>query len=340
MSKTVLPRKKKGIIVIIFVLLAVIGAMYMCQSDRGISPAEPVSLILDTDFSSDVDDVGAVALLHGLANQGRARILAMLVSSGDPWSVPCLAAINAWFGRPEIPVGAVRGEYVRDESKYTRIIADEFTLGNSGKGQAPDAVQVYRKILSGQPDHSVTLVSVGYLTNLRNLLQSQPDSNSPMSGRELVRAKVVRLVCMGGEYPSGREWNFYRDSQAAAFVVDSWPGSIVFCGFELGRNIMTGSVLRDTGQPNPIRRAYELYNSLTDRPSWDQVTVFYAVETANEKKSQFWLRFFGQNKVQPDGSNIWLNKQRGRIDHAYLVQQSSDSELETRLGRLMRATPQ
>ena len=50
-------------------------------------------LILDTDLSSDVDDVGAVALLHGLADQGKVQILAMQISSGDPWSVPCLDAL-------------------------------------------------------------------------------------------------------------------------------------------------------------------------------------------------------------------------------------------------------
>lgn len=183
-------------------------------------------LILDTDLSSDVDDVGAVALLHGLADQGKVEILAMQVSSGDPWSVPCLDALNTWFGRPDIPIGMVKGKAVRHESKYTRIISEGFPH-NSGTSEdaldAPDAVEIYRRILHEQPDQTVTLVTIGYLTNLANLLQSEADEISPLNGVELVRQKVQRLVCMGGEYPSGREWNFYQDSAAAASVVEQWP---------------------------------------------------------------------------------------------------------------------
>ncbi|MCI5126449.1 MAG: hypothetical protein D3925_18710, partial [Candidatus Electrothrix sp. AR5] len=136
-------------------------------------------LILDTDLSSDVDDVGAVALLHGLADQGKVQILAMQISSGDPWSVPCLDALNTWFGRPDIPIGMVKGKAVRHESKYTRAIAEEFPnksrVGVDGYVDTPDAVALYRRILHEQPDHAVTLVTIGYLTNLANLLQSKTD---------------------------------------------------------------------------------------------------------------------------------------------------------------------
>ena len=34
----------------------------------------------------------------------------------------------------------------------------------------PEAVEVYRRVLAAQPDHSVTIVTVGYLTNLAHLL--------------------------------------------------------------------------------------------------------------------------------------------------------------------------
>ena len=40
---------------------------------------------------------------------------------------------------------------------------------------APDATDVYRRVLSAQPDGSVTVCTVGFLTNLRRLLQSPPD---------------------------------------------------------------------------------------------------------------------------------------------------------------------
>ncbi|MCI5129067.1 MAG: hypothetical protein D3907_11335, partial [Candidatus Electrothrix sp. AUS3] len=162
------------------------------------SSEEVPRLILDTDISSDVDDVGAVAVLHSLANQGRVQILAMQVSSGDPWSVPCLDALNTWFDEPDIPVGMVKGKAVQHQSKYTRIIAEEFPHDSDTGEKAPDAVTLYRRILAEQPDQSVTLVTIGYLTNLENLLRSKADEISPLDGIKLVRQKVQRLVCMGG----------------------------------------------------------------------------------------------------------------------------------------------
>jgi purine nucleosidase len=299
----------------------------------GPSSAEPPLVILDTDISSDADDVGAVAVLHNLANQGKINVLAMMVSSGDRWSVPCLQALNAWFGRPEIPIGKAQDGIVGDESSYARAVAEKFTSSTSTT--VPDAVQLYRRVLAAQADSSVTLVSIGYLTNLHHLLQSKPDAVSPLNGAALVRQKVKRLVCMGGQYPSGREWNFYQDAKAAMDVISHWPVPIVFVGFEIGKDIMTGATLRNLPAPNPLRRSYELHNKLAGRPSWDQLAVYYAVMTANGEQSDWWAKVHGSNSVREDGSNSWLNQQQSKIDHAYLVQRGESATITATIEQLM-----
>ncbi|MCI5160258.1 MAG: nucleoside hydrolase [Candidatus Electrothrix sp. AUS1_2] len=319
-------------------LCAVFACREQNEAPQGELLKEIPRLILDTDLSSDVDDVGAVALLHGLANQGKVRILAMQISSGDPWSVPCLAALNTWFGRPDIPIGMVKGKAVQHESKYTRAIAEEFPHKGKSGSEAPDAVMLYRRILAEQPDHTVTLVTIGYLTNLANLLRSEGDEISPLNGMDLVRQKIQRLVCMGGQYPSGREWNFYQDTAASAYVVEHWPTPIVFSGFEIGKDVLTGAALQGMPQPNPVRRSYELYNGLTDRPSWDQVAVYYAVTTAataDEGETGLWSKNSGRNVVRPDGSNYWLNKRDQAADHAYLVQHAETAHIAELLEQLM-----
>jgi len=47
--------------------------------------ARPVKTIFDTDMELDVDDVGALAMLHGFANRGDAEILATIGSSLNTW---------------------------------------------------------------------------------------------------------------------------------------------------------------------------------------------------------------------------------------------------------------
>ena len=279
---------------------------------------QAVRLIFDTDIESDVDDVGAVAVLHALANRNETEILAMMISSSNPWSASCLDALNTYYGRPDIPIGCVKKNGIEKGSKYTEIIAKEYPHDLKSIDKAPGAVKLYRKILSSQPDNSVTIVNVGYLTNLKNLLDSEPDEFSSFGGSALVQKKVRVLVCMGGVYPKGREWNFYQDAVASKAVVSSWPTPIIYCGHEIGVAIKTGSGLRDMPRNNPVRRSYELYNNLSDRESWDQTAVLYAVRGLNGQLKDVWdVVTTGSNHVNPDGSNIWQELPDNQ--HAFLA---------------------
>jgi len=295
--------------------------------------AHPKPVILDTDISSDVDDVGAVSLLHALADKGDINILAVMVSSGDPWSAPCLDALNTYLGRPDIPIGTVRGTSVVHQSKYTRGVADEFRHDIGLSADSEDAVSLYRRILASSPDHSVVIVSIGYLTNLNNLMRSSSDSISELDGRALVTKKVKKLICMGGKYPSGREWNFYQDAPAARNVVEHWPAPIVFIGFETGVTVLTGSGLKKTPVQNPVRRSYELYNDLTDRPSWDQLAVLYAAKLGHENFAQHWESVTGQNNVSEDGSNRWID--RANWHHSYIRLKQSPEIFASMIEKLM-----
>ena len=68
---------------------------------------------------------------------------------------------------------------------------------------ATGAIEVYRQALAPLKDGSVVIVSVGDLTNIRNLLRSGPDPHSSLAGPDLVRRKVARWgLCMGGRYPA------------------------------------------------------------------------------------------------------------------------------------------
>ena len=49
------------------------------------SPERGVRVILDTDLGIDVDDAGALAVLHALADRGEARILATVANVNDPY---------------------------------------------------------------------------------------------------------------------------------------------------------------------------------------------------------------------------------------------------------------
>ena len=288
-------------------------------------------IILDTDISSDADDVGAMAVLHTLSREESIEILAIMVSSSDPWSPQAVYAINKYFGKPEIPIGVVPQDGVSHKSSYSRALAEiEPALLFSGRS----SFDLYRKILSNQPDKSVTIVTIGYLTNLHDLLISEADQYSPLSGLELVDQKARLLVTMGGDYPQGKEWNFIQDPEASKRAVENWPTKIIFVGYTLGLNILTGQTLQKAEESCPIRLAYQLHNNFSGRPSWDQLAVLYALLTDRKRDELFTVSTPGQNTIQADGSNVWNEKLDGV--HHVLGLRADPEQVAERIENLMR----
>jgi inosine-uridine nucleoside N-ribohydrolase len=300
-----------------------------------------VRIIFDTDMDTDCDDAGALAILHSLADRGEAEILGTLVSSHYPYSVPCVAAINAYYGRPDLPVGSPKGAGADTNrgSAYARQIAEAFPSAYRSNEDAPDAALVYRQLLSTEEDNSVVIVTVGYVTNLRDLLATTADSSSPLSGLELVRRKVKRWVCMGGRYPAHLDPNVYGnfkpDPVSAVEAAQHWPGEIVFTG--LGDDILTGKTLRQTPENNPVRQAYELYlREKPARPSWDPIAVLYAVQP----DEPFWrVEDDGYNHIFPNGTNEWRQTPDDPRHKLLQLQSGTEGVVQATLEELMARSP-
>ena len=153
---------------------------------------KPVPIIFDTDIAPDYDDVGAMALLHAFADKGEATILATISCNAFETTVPTISVLNTYFNRPEIPVGVVKNNFPNKDCKqlWAQAIIAKYPHSLKSNDEAMDAVKLYRNILSKQPDKSVTIVSVGFFTNLAGLLSSDADEYSTLNGKELIKQKV------------------------------------------------------------------------------------------------------------------------------------------------------
>ncbi len=288
---------------------SVIISVFLCWSLFALSAAAraegraPVPIILDTDLAYDVDDAGAVAVAHALADRGEAKLLATAISQPEPpESALCLNAMNVYFGRGDLPVG-MAGEGVRTVSRYAAAVARAFPCTIDSPEDVPGTVDVYRRVLAGQPDSSVVMISVGYVTNFANLLRSEPDEYSDLDGRELVERKVRKWVCMGGPH------NLGNDVDASVYAVGNWPTPIVFSPSEIGPHIRTGRRLRMLPEDNPIRLAYRRWNNLRSHSSWDQAAVLYAVRGIDDgPASDYWELARGRKTV---------SKRNGRLRRSW-----------------------
>lgn len=293
----------------------------------------PLKIILDTDMDSDVDDVGALAMLHTLADHQVVEILGITVTSDDQYAVSCTDAINHYFGRPEIPIGVDKDVELKEFSKYTKEISADFEHDLTTHEQAEDATDLYRRLLSEQPDSSVVIISIGHLTNVRKLLESKSDKYSQLDGLGLIRKKVKFWSCMGGRFPEGKEANFYRpDPESTKIAVENWPGEVVFAGWEIGNDIITGAeyLRRSLSPTSPVWRSYQLYNNFAGRPSWDQASILYAVASHKD----YWeINNKGYVMVDKDGSNQWIVGQT--TEHSHLVRKMSPEEIAKIIDALM-----
>lgn len=327
--------KEAGIYLFIFFVLTI---LYSCRvQNRDENPVIPV--IFDTDMESDVDDVGALAMLHALADSNEIEILGVMVCAENPWSILCADRINAYYGRGNIPLGLLKKPGVNRESLYARQVAEEFPGTLASSADAMDAVAQYRKLLASQPDKSVVILTVGYLTNLRDLLSSVPDHFSPLNGKDLVKRKVKSWVCMGGMFPSGREANIRWDTDASIEVVNQWPSEIIFAGWEIG-NMDTAHGIPGLPEDSPVRRAYESFGRIPHK-SWDQVATLYATRGLEDgPASGFWeLSPPGQIVIDAnEGSNTWTEDASGV--HRYLIQMASDEEISSEINALMMHVPE
>ena len=240
------------------------------------------NVIFDTDMGPDCDDAGALAILHAMADKGEVKILAIASCISDVNSAATIDAINTYYGRPNIPIGALKDVgFLAGPYGWIKAVK-EFPNDLKSGANAPDAVKLYRQTLAAQPDNSVTLISVGPLRNIKNLLQSSADSYSKLNGLELVAKKVKTYTLMGGQFFSGgSEWNMNQDGIAAEYVINNFPSNIemTFSQMHIGSNVRSGARLTtETPVTNPIRKAYEIYSGIgKNNASWDQTAVLYAI---------------------------------------------------------------
>ena len=305
---------------------------------------KPVNIIFDSDMGPDYDDVGAIAILHAMADNGECNILATISSNKNPLTVPALSVLNTYFKRPDIPIGVVKRNSISIpcSQKWDSLIIATYPHKIKANDQAYDAVKLYRKILAAQPDKSVSIVTVGFLTNMANLIQSKPDEFSPLNGKELISKKVKLLVSMAGcfnnEIGSFKEFNLMKDATSSKITFDNWPTPVIFSGFEIGEKIHTGlPIIKSEIKNSPVKDVFARCipldkNDANGRMSWDETATLVAVRG--------YQKYFnvaeGKIIVNKDGSNNWDEK--GKRDK-YLILKMPVGQLEEVINTLMMHQP-
>ena len=252
-------------------------------------------VILDADLGSSTDDLFAMQILYNYEAQGMCRLLGIVVDREGEQNAAFTDVMNTYFGRADVPIGLIRNgidnpqvfiDYAplhalkdsKGELVFSHSLSDYDTL--------PDGWELYRQLLAAQPDHSVSICSMGFVTCLAQLLQSEPDEYSNLDGVELVRQKVKCLYLVGGNFhtPSVAEYNIEVSFEFAKVFFELWPKDvdIMFSPSEVGGDInYTGEMVVEDISWTDVHPIKQIYLQLPHDPyqrMWDPMAAIQAVE--------------------------------------------------------------
>lgn len=241
--------------------------------------------ILDTDIGGDCDDCIALAMMAKYHREGKISLLGVTHCTSNISGAYTALSVLDWYGAAEVPVGQTsRSGFLAEavhERYSTPVMARFLWLKSEGFGERKfeDAVTMLRRLLAAERD--VTLVFIGPLNDMYELLISEGDGYSSLGGIELVKQSVREVIVMGGNFrnPEVGEYNIQCDLTAAKYTAENCPVPVTYCGWEAGAGIYTGKNLGKFHVNHPVRNAYWHFfgEQQLARDSWDPVTVYYAL---------------------------------------------------------------
>lgn len=233
--------------------------------------------------------------------------------------------------------------YVEYVSNYP-IESKGFQHSLKASDSISSAVEKYREVLSKEVDGSVVIVSVGFFTNLHQLLHSLPDKHSNLCGKELVKKKVKFLSAMGGDFRENQkkgEFNIRYDIQSAKCVFEEWPTDILLSTWEVGAGVVfPGSKVLGELDYNyshhPLILAYEYYLPMPyDRETWDLTSILVAIEPFSE-----YFDVSQRGRVTVDDAGFTTFKENVNGNCHYLILDSKKNErVLNRFVQLIKQTP-
>lgn len=334
------------------ILICGLSLLSSCTTDNEDNPAQSEQkeykgvplVILDTDIGSSTDDLFTMEMAYRYEDEGRCKLLGIVVDREGEDYAALADVMNTYFGHANVPIGLERNGI-----KTPRVFIDYRNLYKltTGKGEPmfkqtvsdystlPDGWKLYRQLLASQPDHSVSICSLGFVSCLTQLLASEPDDLSPLSGVELVRQKVKCLYLMAGIFTSSEEpeYNFLQAPEFAKKFFELWPRDVdaVFSPMEVGNEIeyKPETVISDISRTDihPIKQVYMNYNCDTGQKMWDPMTLIQAVEgdamfslsergivsLTSKIGTCFTPSATGNHRYQKPGSKAWSDEMLEKI---------------------------
>lgn len=298
-------------------------------------------IILDTDMGVDCDDAAALAILLNAHKANKIELKAVTASSGREGATATIKVIMDYYGVSNIPIGSFSSNLLECDyiNNYAKAIKDRY----NEKDIDNNSVKLIRKILSNSSE-KITIVAIGPLTNMSNLLLSNGDEFSDLTGIELVKEKVDKFIVMGGAFIQNyskekinaifSEWNILQDINSAMVFSDKCPIEVIYSPHEVGKQVMTKMEVGD----NPVWTSmleFAKSNKFSYEPnfyrqSWDPITCLFSLDELNP---DFVLSNRGKITIDNKGITTYVLDKEGK-DY-YISTRSNLKNIERRINEII-----
>ena len=116
-------------------------------------------IIYDTDIGSSTDDLFALEMLYRYEDDGRCRLLGVMVDREGERNAAFADVMNTYFGHGDVPIGLIR-EGIKEPKVWIDYahVADTkdgeglpmFSRSTADYSSLPDGWQLYRRLLATQ----------------------------------------------------------------------------------------------------------------------------------------------------------------------------------------------
>lgn len=272
------------------------------------------SMIIDTDFASDADDILAIRMALCYQDLGMIDVKGIALSTAYSRSPSAIHALCHYDGYGNIPVAM-------DTSGNSCVVHTEYVNVMYERAKSRDdyeqPVQMYRRLLS-ESEGKINIVTLGFLQNIQDLMNSKPDAYSPLTGAELIQEKVGTLYIVGGSDNGRPSFNFWygkeRSIKAAQAVAKNFPGNIVWLPTDLSHDTFCGQFYNneDKKKKDIVTNALISNNQSNGVVAWDVFSVWCAVQDIYGLLPQYDInKIQGNWYVSDTGASQWIEDVSG-----------------------------
>ena len=301
---------------IILSLCAFVGIQAQSADCQQQKKAQPIQMILDSDFGSSTDDLFALMMLHHYIDDGLVDLKGIIVDREGDKNAGIVDIFNNYYGHPDIPVGLERNgvKNPRCFIPYNGICDLMDAQGNPlfkrtlDTKKLPDGYKLYRRLLSKAEDNSIVIVAIGFATTLSQLFESGGDEYSNLSGLELFKQKVKAVYIQSGRFEAGDSlsgYNMRAASKQSAIFYSKLPEKVdlIMSPSNIGdkMNYLPQDVVADLSYTdwNPIKAVYTNYTCDTGQRMWDTNCLVQAVlgDNAYHLSPRGWVTFIDKGEM-------------------------------------------